>query len=66
MRKRKTTKSTLVIFAVAGIAFVLGFAGVIFAQAGSSSSECIKCHTDLQKMDTYGAASAGAAAAIAG
>jgi hypothetical protein len=61
------TRLSLGVIAFLSIACALGLSGKLFA-AGKppSSSECIKCHTDLNKMDSYGAASAGGAAAIAG
>jgi hypothetical protein len=63
----KKAKGILVASTVLGIAFVLALTGRPYAaDEGTSSSECIKCHTDLKKMDTYGAASSGGAAAIAG
>ncbi|MDA8387045.1 MAG: hypothetical protein M0Z58_00105 [Nitrospiraceae bacterium] len=63
----KKAKWLFVTFFLAGIACALGFAGVVLArQPGASSSACIKCHTDLPLMDTYGAASGGGSAAIAG
>ncbi len=49
------------------IACAFGMGSRLFAADGTaSSSECIKCHTDLDRMDSYGAASAAGAAAIAG
>jgi hypothetical protein len=66
----KTQVRTRLVFAAAlflGIAIVLAMGSSLFAEEpADSSSECIKCHTDLEKMDRYGAASAGKAAAIAG
>jgi len=67
MRTFGRTRLTLAVVALMGFAcaFVLG--GTVFAADGSqSSSECIKCHTDLKKMDSFGASSAGGAAAVAG
>jgi hypothetical protein len=50
-----------------GVAIAFGMGNSLFAEEpADSSSECIKCHTDLEKMDQYGAAEAGKAAAIAG
>ncbi|MCB2181762.1 MAG: hypothetical protein KQH63_07045 [Desulfobulbaceae bacterium] len=59
-------KFTLAAITLLGVAVTFG-AGMSFAgeDAGSSSS-CIKCHTDLEEMDSYGAASASGGAAIAG
>jgi hypothetical protein len=65
MRTNKRSRLTLAV--IIGIACAFGVVGNLFAAEGpSSSSACIKCHTDLEKMDSYGAASAGGAAAIAG
>jgi hypothetical protein len=67
MKTYKRTRLTLPAIALLGIACAFGLGGKLFAAEGlASSSECIKCHTDLKKMDSYGAASAGGAAAIAG
>lgn len=52
--------------ALLGLACAFGFARTLSAQEATSSSECVKCHTDLEKMDEYSAVSAGKAAAIAG
>ena len=52
--------------ALPGLVWAFGAAGAAFAQEAASSSACVKCHTDLEKMDEYGAAAAGKAAAIAG
>lgn len=67
MRTGRRTSVTLAVITFLGLAFTFGLRGTVFAAEGTaSSSECIKCHTDLKKMDSYGAASAGGAAAIAG
>ncbi|MGD0887520.1 MAG: hypothetical protein ABSA46_21975 [Thermodesulfovibrionales bacterium] len=69
---KKKGKKTLSFITLVGIAFVFALGvfalgGTPFAaDEGASSTACIKCHTDLNKMDSYGAASAGAGAAIAG
>jgi nitrate/TMAO reductase-like tetraheme cytochrome c subunit len=64
---KKHSMATLVSVTFLGIALGVVFIGATYAaDEGASSSACIKCHTDLEKMDTYGAASAGGAAAIAG
>ena len=53
--------------ALLGMACTFGPAGLASAKEGTdSSSECIKCHTDLEKMDAFGAAAASSAAGIAG
>ena len=60
-------KGLVVTVALVGLACTFGSAGALFAEEGvASSSECIRCHTDLDKMDKYGAAKAGGSAAIAG
>jgi len=57
----------VVTVALVGLACSFGSAGVLFAQEEvTSSSECIRCHTDLDKMDKYGAAKAEGSAGIAG
>ena len=67
MRNHSRTRLTLAAITLLGIACAFGLQGNAFGAEGlASSSECIKCHTDLKKMDSYGAASAGGAAAIAG
>ncbi|MEJ2685386.1 MAG: hypothetical protein P8Z71_13450 [Candidatus Sulfobium sp.] len=67
MRTYRRTKFTLAVITFLSVAFTFGLGGTVFAAEGTaSSSECIKCHTDLKKMDQYGAASAAGAAAIAG
>jgi hypothetical protein len=67
MKTHRRTRLTLAAITFLGIACAFGLGGKLFAAEGpASSSECIKCHTDLKKMDSYGAASAGGAAAIAG
>ncbi|MDA8170265.1 MAG: hypothetical protein M0Z48_00350 [Nitrospiraceae bacterium] len=64
----KKAKLIFVAFVLIGIVFVLGHAGVLAAaEPGASSGECIKCHIDFNKMDSYGAAASSAGAAtIAG
>jgi hypothetical protein len=65
MKTQRRSRLTLAV--IIGIACAFGLIGNLFAAGEpSSSSACIKCHTDLEKMDSYGAASAGGAAAIAG
>lgn len=67
MRTKRRTGFTLAVIGCLGVALAFGLSGTLFAaQETASSSECIKCHTDLKKMDRYGAASAGGGAAIAG
>lgn len=67
MRTKRKTGLTLAVIGFLGITFTAGLTGTLSAaEAPASSSECIKCHTDLKKMDRYGAASGGGAAAIAG
>ncbi len=59
-------KLTLTSAALLGLACTFGVAGTVHAQEADPSSECIKCHTDLEKMDAFGAAAANSAAGIAG
>jgi len=67
MRTHRRTRFTLAAITLLGVAFTFGLGGTVSAaESQASSSECIKCHTDLKKMDSFGAASAGGAAAIAG
>jgi|GEM_PF-2155687 len=61
------SRLTVAIVALLGIAFALALGGTVFAaEEPQSSSECVKCHTDLKKMDSFGAGSAGGAAEVAG
>jgi hypothetical protein len=65
----KKPRVTLVSIALLGVAFAFVFGPTSLAadeKEGASSSSCISCHTDLAKMDSYGAATGGAGAAIAG
>jgi hypothetical protein len=67
MRTYRRARLTLAAITFLGIACAFGPGDKLSAEEGSaSSSECIKCHSDLGRMDSYGAASAGGAAAIAG
>jgi hypothetical protein len=67
MRTKRRTGLTIAAITFLGIACAFSPGGMLSAaEAPASSGECIKCHTDLKKMDSYGAASAGGAAAIAG
>ncbi len=59
-------KRLMITAALLGVAFTVGVAGQLYAQAEPSSQECINCHTDLDRMDEYGAAAAGGSASIAG
>lgn len=59
-------KFTLTSAALLGLACTFGLAGTIAAQEAGSSSECIKCHTDLAQMDAFGALAASSSAGIAG
>lgn len=65
---RKRWKIASVFFALVGIFCMFGSSGVLSAQESArSSSECIKCHTNLRLMDSYGEKTAAASAAtIAG
>jgi hypothetical protein len=61
--EKKLTLAALTFF---GIAVAIG-GGICFAkQDAGSSSFCINCHSDLEEMDSYGAAAASGGAAIAG
>lgn len=64
--KRKKTQGLLIATTCLGLAFAFGPVGDLSAQEADSSSSCINCHTDLEEMDSYGAASANGGAAIAG
>ena len=67
MRIHRRTRLTIAAMMFLVIIFAFGPGVRLFAaEEAPSSSECIKCHTDLNRMDSYGAASAGGAAAIAG
>jgi len=49
-----------------GLVCSLSIAGTLSAEDDSSSSACINCHTDLDRMDEFGAAASGGEAGIAG
>ncbi len=67
MRMKRKNKLALLAASLLGFACIMSPGGQLHAQeATSTSSACIKCHTDLEAMDRYGAASASSAAAIAG
>ena len=60
-------KFTLPSVALLGLVCTFGFAEMVSAEeAVSSSGECTKCHTNLDKMDAFGAAAASSSAGIAG
>lgn len=59
-------KRLIITTALVGLACTFGIAGSLYAQEESSSSACINCHTNLQKMDEYGRKASAHAAAIAG
>ena len=59
-------KRLMITAALLGLTCTFGLASTLSAEAESSSSACINCHTDLDRMDEYGAAEAGGGAAIAG
>ena len=61
--KKKLTLSSAALF---GLACTFGLTGTIAAQEADSSSECVKCHTDLDQMDAFGAVAASSSAGIAG
>ena len=61
--KKKFTLAAITLF---GIALTFN-SGICFGEEDSgSSSSCINCHSDLEEMDSYGAAAASGGAAIAG
>ncbi len=67
MRTHRRTRLAIAAVTFLGMAFAFGPGNTArAAEEAPSSSECIKCHTDLERMDSYGAASASGAAAIAG
>lgn len=66
MRMNKKNKLALLAASLLGFVCIMSPGGNLNAQEATSSSACIKCHTDLEAMDRYGAASASSAAAIAG
>ena len=61
-------KRFVVTAALLGLACTVGAVSVrtLFAEDENSSSECINCHTDLDRMDEYGAAASNGGAGIAG
>ena len=62
--RKKLTVASTVLF---GLSCTFGAAGWLAAQEETdASSECIACHTDLEQMDVFGAASASSSAGIAG
>lgn len=62
--KKRLTLTSAALF---GLACTFGMVGTAAAQGqAASSSECIKCHTDLDQMDAFGAAAADSSAGIAG
>jgi hypothetical protein len=63
---RMNRKRSVITAALLGLACTFGVAGMLSAEDEASSSECINCHTDLERMDEYGAVAAGGGAAIAG
>ncbi|HFQ89282.1 MAG TPA: hypothetical protein ENK27_04310 [Desulfobulbus sp.] len=63
---KRTTQGMLIATTFLGLVLAFGTVGSYAAQEAGSSSACINCHTDLEAMDEYGAASASGGAAIAG
>ena len=61
--KKKLTLAAITLF---GVAVTFGAGICVGEQENGSSSSCIKCHSDLEEMDSFGAASASGGAAIAG
>jgi mono/diheme cytochrome c family protein len=63
------SRVALVYITLLGVAIVFAFGRTpLAADEGTevSSSSCISCHTDLAKMDSYGASSGAAEGGIAG
>lgn len=63
---KKKTQGILITTTFLGLSFAIGSVGNVVAGGTGPSSSCINCHTDLEEMDSYGAASAKGGAAIAG
>ena len=66
MSTKKKTQGILIATTFLGLSFAVGPVGNVAAGEADPSSACINCHTDLEEMDSYGAASAKGGAAIAG
>lgn len=63
MRKKKLALTAITLMGIA-VTFGTGISDAV--EEENSSSACINCHTDLEEMDSYGAAAASGGAAIAG
>lgn len=63
MKKKKFTLAAITMMGVA-VTFGSGISNAVEEEELSTS--CINCHTDLEEMDSYGAAAASGGAAIAG
>lgn len=63
---KKKTRGILFATTFVGLSFAVGSVGNVAAAEADPSSACISCHTDLDEMDSYGAASSTGGAAIAG
>lgn len=63
---RMKRKRFMITAALLGLACTFGMARTLSAEDEASSSACINCHTDFDRMDEYGAAAAGGGAGIAG
>jgi len=59
-------KSFLCLVTIGVIGMFASSSAIGATEGESSSSACIACHTDLEAMDNYGAASAKDGAGIAG
>jgi len=59
----KTTQKMLFASALLGLSITIGTGSAL---AGANDSSCVSCHTDLEKMDHFGAADAAGGGAIAG
>lgn len=67
MKTHGRSRSALAVLAFLGLVSAFSPGDRLSAEeTPPSSTECIKCHTDLEKMDAFGAASTSGAAAIAG
>ncbi len=62
----RKTQGIVIAGAVLGLSVITGPGSMPAAKETDSSSACISCHTNLEEMDSYGAAAAGGGGAIAG
>lgn len=59
-------KQKIILAAIALLGIMVTFGAGTSGAQDSESSSCTNCHSDLEKMDSYGAAAASGGAAIAG